>query len=84
MRLILTDCGNGYEIVKLPDAHFDASSSYAEGPTEADITQSRIDHMPSMGQINNTKGRGSSLFSVNIVDELLVYTHSMILVFQAI
>jgi len=53
------NCGNGYEIVKLPDAHFDASSSYAEGPTEADITQSRIDHMPSMGQINNTKGRGA-------------------------
>ena len=48
--------------MKLSDAQLDASSSYAEGPTEADITQSRIDHMPSMGQINNTKGRGSSLF----------------------
>ena len=62
LRLILTDCGNGYEIVKLLDSQFDASSSYAEGPTEAEKTQSRIDHMPSMGQINNTKGRGSYLF----------------------
>ena len=61
-RLIPTDCANGYEVVKLLDSQLDASSSYAEGPTEADKTQSRIDHMPSMGQINNTKGRGSSLF----------------------
>lgn len=43
----------------LTDAQFDASSSYAEGPTEAVKTQSRIDHMPSMGQVNNTNGRGS-------------------------
>ena len=47
--------------MKLADAQYDASSSYAEGPTEADKTQSRIDHMPSMGQINNTDGRGSLL-----------------------
>ena len=83
LRLILTDCGNGYEIVKLLDSQFDASSSYAEGPTEAEKTQSRIDHMPSMGQINNTKGRGSCLFIVNIVDEVLVYTHSVIRVFSS-
>ena len=48
--------------MKLEDAQFDASSSYAEGPTEADKIQSRIDHMPSLGQINSTNGRGSSLF----------------------
>jgi len=59
---VLTDCGNGYEIVTLQDAQFDASSSYAEGPTEADKTQSRIDHMPSIGRINSTEGRGSSLY----------------------
>lgn len=68
MCLIWTDCGNGYEIVKLTDAQFDASSSYAEGPNDAEKTQSRIDHMPSMGQINNTNGRGSSLSVFNFVD----------------
>ena len=55
---ILTACGNGLEFVKLKDAQFDATTSYAEGPNEVAKVQSRIDHMPSMGQVNNTKGRG--------------------------
>ena len=42
----------------LTDAQFDASTSYAEGPDDATKTQSKIDHMPSMGRVNNTKGRG--------------------------
>lgn len=53
-----TACGNGLEFVKLKDAQFDATTSYAHGPNEAVKVQSRIDHMPSMGQVNNTKGRG--------------------------
>lgn len=53
------NCANGYEVVTLSDYQLDASSSYAEGDTEADKTQSRIDHMPSMGRVNNTKGRGA-------------------------
>lgn len=52
------DCANGYEVVPLSDYQLDASSSYAEGINEADKTQSRIDHMPAMGKVNNTKGRG--------------------------
>ena len=51
----------------LLDSQFDASSSYAEGATDAEKTQSRIDHMPSMGQVNNTNGRGTyniGLYSV--------------------
>lgn len=55
---ILTACGNGLEFVELKDAQFDATTSYAEGPNEEAKVQSRIDHMPSMGQVNNTKGRG--------------------------
>lgn len=42
----------------LSDYQLDASSSYAEGINEVDKTQSRIDHMPAMGKVNNTKGRG--------------------------
>ena len=41
------------------DGQYDASSSYANGPTEEIKTQSMKDHMPSMGKVNNTAGRGS-------------------------
>ncbi|XP_068686644.1 coadhesin-like isoform X1 [Montipora foliosa] len=51
-------CGNGYELVTLSDAQYDASTSYAEGPNDQVKQQSRIDHMPSMGKVNNTDGRG--------------------------
>lgn len=57
--MFLIDCGNGYELVPLNDAQYDASSSYAHGPNEQVIQQSRIDHMPSMGKVNNTAGRGT-------------------------
>jgi len=52
-------CGNGYELITLTDAQYDASSSYAEGPNDQVKQQSRIDHMPSMGKVNNTAGRGA-------------------------
>ncbi|XP_015761892.1 PREDICTED: coadhesin-like isoform X2 [Acropora digitifera] len=52
-------CGNGYELITLTDAQLDASSSYAEGPNDQVKQQSRVDHMPSMGKVNNTAGRGA-------------------------
>lgn len=57
--LFLIECGNGYELVTVNDGQYDASSSYANGPTEEIKTQSMKDHMPSMGKVNNTAGRGS-------------------------
>ena len=52
----------------LSDAQYDASSSYAEGATEAEKTQSRIEHMPSMGKVNNTNGRGTQrLFNLSVL-----------------
>lgn len=44
--------------MSLTDAQYDASTSYAEGPNEQVKQQSRIDHMPAMGKVNNTVARG--------------------------